>query len=213
MIEDQELLCQGTLSSTIRGPHFDESRTMVHIAWSPTQLHPVDAITDIYSRVHLYGIAPRFSAHVTENRNRVIGYMVQGFQGRPATLRDLAACREVLLKLHELGIVYGSLRPSSFLVTDGQVFLHKFSNSYVTEDSEELGAEMARLEESLKKGARSPKYLTEELSQKLLAIQDRDGKLHPLLVLYAQREGKLMEVTAEEHKHMFGALWVDGDRF
>lgn len=186
---------------------------MVHVAWSPTQIYLVDAITDIYYRIQLRGIAPKFSAHVMENRSRVIGYMVQAFQGLPATVHDLAACREVPSKLHELETVYGSLRPSSFLVTNGQVFLHEFSNSYVTDDSEELGAEMVQLEEGLKSGGGFFKCLTEELSQKLLAIQERDGKLHPLLVLYSQREGRLMEVTAEEHKQMLGTLWVDGDRF
>lgn len=67
---------------------------------------------------------------------------------------------------------------------------------------------MAGLEEALKREWESPRYLTEDLNQKLLAIQEPDGKLHPLLILYLQREGRLMEVTVEEHKHMLGTLWL-----
>ncbi|KAI1383580.1 uncharacterized protein F4822DRAFT_421062 [Hypoxylon trugodes] len=211
---DHELLCQGKLHATIRGAHFGESRTMVQYEWNPRLVYPLDIVTDIFSRIDGLGIAPKFLAHVTENCDRVIGYMVQGMNGRAATPEDLDACRDVLSKLHSLGIVLGFLHPQAFIITDhGQVFLHQFSSSRVVEDPAEFAAEMEALEEALKKKWEWPKPFPEHINQGLTAIMERDGGLHPLLLLYAKKEGKLMEVTKEEHRHMLETLWVEGDMF
>jgi hypothetical protein len=71
----------------------------------------------MYSLIDGQGIAPKFFAHVTENRNRVIGYIVEIVKARRATIADLPSCRDVSSKLHNLGIAHGSLHDIDFLVT------------------------------------------------------------------------------------------------
>lgn len=207
---DQDLLCYGKRGASIYSSSLGPARTMVHAEWSPARFDSVDIITGIYSRIEGHGIGPKFLAHVTEGHNRVIGYMVEGISGRPATFGDLEACREVLARLHGLGIVYGSLTPESFLVTDDGVLLHLFACSRTAKGPVDLRVEMAGLEGALNTRKERLRPLTEDLSRELLAIQSRDGGLHPLLTLYAQKNGKLMEVTKEEHQEMLQTLWVDG---
>jgi hypothetical protein len=91
-------------------------------------------------------------------------------------------------------------------------FHTNFVSSYIAENPEELVVEMAGSEEALKVNWEWSKFAN-DLIHKLLAIRERDGRLHPLLVLYAQREGRMMEVTEEEHKQMLETIWVGGDRF
>jgi hypothetical protein len=62
-----------------------------------------------YSLIQDSAIAPKFLAHLTECHGRVIGYVLEAISVRPARLRDLGAYREVLQRLHSLGIAHGSL--------------------------------------------------------------------------------------------------------
>jgi hypothetical protein len=70
----------------------------------------------VYSLIQDTSIAPKLLAHLTECYSRVIGYVLEATPGRPARLSDLDACREVLQKLHSLGIAHGSLTPDAFLI-------------------------------------------------------------------------------------------------
>lgn len=62
------------------------------------------------------GLAPRFLAHVHENR-RIIGFALKEVEGRPASLQYLSGCETALRTLHELGLAYGDGDRYSFLVT------------------------------------------------------------------------------------------------
>jgi hypothetical protein len=71
------------------------------------------------------GLAPRFLAHITENRSRVIGFLLERIpDAREASLADLEKCKIALARLHALGIVKRQLSRHSFLVrNDGSVLI------------------------------------------------------------------------------------------
>lgn len=132
--------------SAVYEGHFDVDKVIACWEWHPHDIYGPTHETDIYALIQEHDIAPRFLAHVTENRSRVIGFMVERLPGRHAVYDDLQACQEALSKLHGIGIAQGCLRRSSFLVTDNRAFLHSFGGSYRTEDKTILDAEMASLE-------------------------------------------------------------------
>jgi hypothetical protein len=84
----------------------------------------------VYSQIEAHGIGPKFLAHITENEERVYGYMLESVTARHATIDDLQACKAVLAKLHSLEIVYGCLSLQSFLILENdQALLHCFGGS------------------------------------------------------------------------------------
>ncbi|KAI0138975.1 hypothetical protein F4776DRAFT_617511 [Hypoxylon sp. NC0597] len=122
--------------------------------WQPPLSTGPGPESGIYAMIDGYDIGPKFLAHITENHNRVIGFMVENLQARIANISDLHKCKAVLSKLHRLGIAYGnpSLRRGSFLVDDslGRAYLHGFASSYVTTDQGVLDKELASIEDILK---------------------------------------------------------------
>jgi hypothetical protein len=52
--------------------------------------------SEIYSIVHGHDIGPKFLAHITENHDRLIGFMVERLQARIAAVSDLRKCKAVL---------------------------------------------------------------------------------------------------------------------
>lgn len=103
---------------------------------------------------------------------------------RRPTIDDLPACRNVLSKLHNLGIAHGPLRDTDFLVTNECTLLHNFAGSYRTKEKDVFDAEMVGLE-GLLRNAKQPDGQTRkigvELSAEIRAISIRDDGLHPLL--------------------------------
>jgi hypothetical protein len=217
-----ELQCMGQICSTLHdGHHFGVAQVVVNFDWCPERVYGPDHETEIYSLIENHGIGPKFLAHVTENNDRVIGYMVERVKARRATLSDLAACRNVLKKLHSLGVAHGSagaLRDAHFLITsDGQdtrALLHDFGGSFQTDDQTVLDAELNSLEGVLSAAASEqpdgpPKQISIELSNEIRAISVRDDGLHPLVWDQAFREGKIT-FTEAEHKEMLVDLRKNG---
>jgi len=129
----------------------DCSRAICLWQWQPPRSVGVGPESNIYSIVHGHDIGPKFLAHITENHDRIIGFMVERLQARIATISDLGKCKAVLAKLHSLGIAYGNLFRQAFLVVDNlnRAYLHNFSTSYRTTDRGVLEAELASLEDIL----------------------------------------------------------------
>jgi len=151
---ERELQCYGQLLARI-------VPTPRHIGSCPTAIafwlwQPLSAglgpESETYGLIHDRDIGPRFLAHITENRTRVIGFMVQRLEARVADASDLGRCSAVLTKLHSLGIAHGSLTRQAFLVDDrlGQAYLHCFASSYRTTDKHVLDAELSSLEHILR---------------------------------------------------------------
>ncbi|KAI1410439.1 hypothetical protein F5Y13DRAFT_202229 [Hypoxylon sp. FL1857] len=150
-----ELQCRNQLVARVVSPPSQLGDYRAAIAfwlWQPPLSEGLGPESSIYAMIEGYDIGPKFLAHITENRTRIIGFMVEGLQARIAGVSDIDKCKAVLSKLHCLGIAYGNLRRDSFLVDDslGRAYLHDFANSYMTTDLGVLGCELAGVEDILK---------------------------------------------------------------
>lgn len=82
---------------------------MLNTDWYPEWIYGVIQETMVYAQIEGHGIGPKFLAHVTENGERVYGYMLERVPARHATIDDLQACKAVLAKLHSLEIFLWTL--------------------------------------------------------------------------------------------------------
>ncbi|KAH8900534.1 hypothetical protein GQ53DRAFT_616564, partial [Thozetella sp. PMI_491] len=113
--------------------------------------HGLARESHIYSLIRDASIAPRFLAHLTDNRERIIGYVLESVPARAAEIGDLDRCRDVLQKLHGLGIAHGHLTKDAFLIHQDTAVVQilYFYSSYETTDRDVLAREMTLLEEVL----------------------------------------------------------------
>jgi len=81
------------------------------------ELPRIEQETRAYRLLEGSDLAPRFLAHVHEN-GRIIGFLLEKLDGRPASFQDLSVCETALRKLHELGLVHGDVNRYNFLVTE-----------------------------------------------------------------------------------------------
>ncbi|WEW59163.1 hypothetical protein PRK78_004632 [Emydomyces testavorans] len=200
----EELQCHGQLNSTIHQTSpLHPNGVIANLDWSPEDIYGISRETEIYSRVEGHNIGPRFLAHITENQERVIGYVVERVPGRHATVDDLEPCRQVLSKLHALGIVHGSLSPGSFIMADdGRVVLHGFGGSYLADDEAAFTKEMSALEDVLRYGSVRRFYkFDQHLMDEIAAINKRDDGVHRVVFRQAERKGRI-DITAEEHRRL-----------
>lgn len=86
--------------------------------------------TRIYHLLSGSGLTPRFLGHIREG-DRVIGFVLEKVPGRAAGVEDLAACREVLGRLHGRGVVHGDVNRYNFLVGEGGVRIIDFERAEV----------------------------------------------------------------------------------
>ncbi|KAE9378602.1 hypothetical protein N431DRAFT_499398 [Stipitochalara longipes BDJ] len=150
--------------------------------WYPDSIFAVIQETLVYSRIEGRGIGPRFLAHITENGERVCGYMLESPQPSFTVSR----------------LFMGALSSRSFLIRngDGQALLHNFGGTFSTEDENVFKEEMASVEEVLQRGLPpSTQHLSNELLTEMSAIYQRDDA----------EDGKIT-ITEEEHKGMLRIL-------
>ncbi|KAK2734633.1 hypothetical protein FQN57_001627 [Myotisia sp. PD_48] len=201
--------CKGLiLTHSIVPSPLHPSGVLISWEWGLDSVYGVDRETSVYSLIEGHDIGPTFLGHLTENDDRVVGYIVEKIHGRIATLEDLEACRLVLSKLHKLGIANGALDASNFLVTDeGRVVLHGFTACYRPADSTDLAKEMDSVEEVLRKGwsPPTPSRIDRKLRDELDMIYKRDDGLHDTVREQAERDGTIT-ITEEEHKRMLKEL-------
>lgn len=106
--------------------------------------------TRAYNWIEGQGIGPAFYGHIMED-GRVIGFLMERITGaRHAGPQDLEACREVLGRLHGLGIRHGDVNGFNFLVQDSKAVLIDFDTARRCEDHSVLGEEMEGLAGSLR---------------------------------------------------------------
>ncbi|RWA05543.1 hypothetical protein EKO27_g9558 [Xylaria grammica] len=158
-------------------------------AWQPGNAHGIAGESDVYSAIQARdpGLAPRFLAHITDNKTRIIGFLLERVAGaREAEPADLDKCRATLSRLHALGIAYGRPKRHSFLVRgDGTVLLQGFGGSFRTTDKEILDRELEGLEQVL---AEHPSELEKhnapidmKLSDITLLGSQSHGLTHPIM--------------------------------
>lgn len=107
----------------------------------------------IYQNIEGHGIGPRFLGHITEE-GRVIGFLTelvtdQAGHARHATSADLDICRQVLARLHNLGILHGDINKHNFLITSRGATLIDFSEARHSADESAFEEEMRSVEEKL----------------------------------------------------------------
>lgn len=120
--------------------------------WEIPQL---EAETEAYGWIQNHrGIAPEFLGHLTED-GRVIGFLIARMSDcRHATPDDLELCRDVLGKLHKLGVKHGDVNKHNFLIHDngeGQEMATLIDFDMATRNAtkEERDAEMEGLRSAL----------------------------------------------------------------
>lgn len=62
-------------------------------------------------------LIPKFLGHITEN-GRVIGFLMEKFIGRHATAQDLPHCQELLVRLHNAGLLHRDPCRYNFLLDE-----------------------------------------------------------------------------------------------
>lgn len=92
------------------------------------ELPRIERETRAYQLLEDSGVAPRFLAHVHEN-GRIMGFLLEKIEGRPASIQDLSACEAALGRLHKLGLVHGDVNRYNFLVAEEGVKLIDFERS------------------------------------------------------------------------------------
>ena len=110
----------------------------------------LEAETAAYEWIDGQSIGPQFLGHLTEE-GRVIGFLLERIPGgKHAGIEDLAACKEILSKVHRLGIKHGDINKHNFLVHQGKATLLDFDCAEKCEDQEALRTELESLSEQLK---------------------------------------------------------------
>ena len=89
------------------------------------ELPRIEQETRAYQLLEGSDLAPRFLGHIHEN-GRIMGFLLEKVEGRPASHQDLSICEAALGKLHELGFVHGDVNRYNFLVTEEGVKLLDF---------------------------------------------------------------------------------------
>lgn len=109
----------------------------------------LDSECAAYQYIENQGIGPKFLGNITEE-GRVIGFLIEYIpDARHAGPDDLEACKEVLGRLHELGILHGDINRHNFLIKEGKAVLIDFDTARKVTDPEILVKEMAALKGSL----------------------------------------------------------------
>jgi hypothetical protein len=204
-LHHDELQCAFTPHSAIYPGQFGADQVVVKMEWYPDSAYPVDRATLIYSEIEGHNIGQKFLAHVTENGERVYGYMLESLPARHATIDGLQACKAVLAKLHGLKIIYGALSSKSFLIVDGRALVHGFEGSFSTDYQGLFDAEMTRVEDVLRRGSFSTEHISDDLHAEIFAISQRDDGVHPELFSQAAEQGKIV-ITEGQHKKLLKEL-------
>lgn len=140
-----QLQYEGHIYGTTCANQFGKDIVFVCIEWSPDDNYGVARETEVFQTIQGEAIGPDFLGHVIENGDRVIGYVAERIHGRKAERDDLDACRNVLSRLHNLGIAYGKIWPHSFILTDNRIVLHSFGGAFWTNDPDIFKNEMEEL--------------------------------------------------------------------
>lgn len=122
-------------------PLFDD-KVVAKFARFPWEIEYLENETTAYQWISGHDIGPRFLGHLTEN-GRVFGFLAERVQGaRHAQIQDIELCRELLSRLHRLGIRHGDTNRFNFLVGESKVTLIDFATACKCDDEAILMQEM-----------------------------------------------------------------------
>ena len=109
-------------------PSTSVTRVIAKIARFEWEIPRIERETRAYKILENTGIAPRFLGHIHEH-GRVIGFVLEELEGRPATIGDLSRCKSVLQHLHDHGLVHGDINKYNFIVQNDTARLIDFERS------------------------------------------------------------------------------------
>lgn len=105
---------------------YDLTPTVIaKIARFEWELPRIEQETRAYQLLEGSELAPRFLGHIHEN-GRIMGFILEKLEGRPAASGDLSSCETAIRKLHGLGLLHGDVNRYNFLVTQQGVKLLDF---------------------------------------------------------------------------------------
>lgn len=108
----------------------------------------IDRETRAYQLLEGSGLAPRFLGHIHEN-GRIIGFLLERIEGRPASIQDLGICETALGRLHQLGYLHGDANRFNFLIAEEGVKLLDFERLQENATRESMHKELASLRAEL----------------------------------------------------------------
>ncbi|PYI11281.1 hypothetical protein BO78DRAFT_393246 [Aspergillus sclerotiicarbonarius CBS 121057] len=129
---------------TFQGPDTIIAK-MARFEW---EIPRVERETRAYQLLEGSGLTPRFLGHVHEN-GRIVGFLMEKIEGRPASIQDLDICEAALGKLHQLGFLHGDANRYNFLVTEEGVKLLDFESSQENANPESMRKELESLRSEL----------------------------------------------------------------
>ena len=125
----------------VRCPQYDDA-VVAKFARFSWEIQYIENETTAYQWISGHDIGPEFLGHLTEN-GRVIGFLMGYIRdARHAGTQDIESCREVLSRLHNLGVRHGDTNPFNFLIRDGKATLIDFDTAQKCDDRGVLVQEM-----------------------------------------------------------------------
>lgn len=88
--------------------------------------------TETYGLIKGHQIGPEFLGHLAYE-DRVIGFVLENIEGRPAELSDRPDCVALLRRLHMLGIIHGDAHQNNFIISDRAILID-FESTTKTRD-------------------------------------------------------------------------------
>ncbi|GFN16002.1 hypothetical protein ABZX51_002724 [Aspergillus tubingensis] len=126
----------------VKCPQYDNVVVVAKFARFPWEVQYIGNETTAYQWISGHGIGPGFLGHVTES-GRVIGFLIEYIRdARHAGIQDVESCREVLRRLHDLGVCHGDTNPFNFLIGGGKATLIDFDTARKCDDRSVLVQEM-----------------------------------------------------------------------
>lgn len=104
----------------------------------------IERETRAYQLLENSGLTPRFLGHIHEN-GRIMGFLLEKIEGRPASIQDLDICEAALGKLHKLGFLHGDVNRYNFLVVEGGVTILDFERLQEKASWESMHKELGSL--------------------------------------------------------------------
>ncbi|KAI9677623.1 MAG: hypothetical protein M1817_006577 [Caeruleum heppii] len=153
----------------------------------PYETIDMDEETQAYEWIEGRGIGPRFLGHLTEE-GRVTGFLLEKVEGQHATVEDLPACKAIVSRLHDLGIIHNDLNKHNFLVKDERAVLVDFQCARKSDDPAEMRRELSGLEEQLRSDSRKGgMYVVDPPSEALAVEEGQHYEAHQQLRTIAAR--------------------------
>lgn len=132
---------EGDLHSSATTHHDLPPTVIAKIARFEWELPRVEQETRAYQLLEGSGLAPRFLGHVHEN-GRIMGFIVEKLEGRPASYGDLSGCETAIRQLHGIGLLHGDVNRYNFLVTGEGVKLLDFECAQENASSDSMSKEL-----------------------------------------------------------------------